>query len=104
MIALTAVVSPYRLERERVRHMLDVGDFIEVYVNAPLELCEKRDPKGLYRKARAGVISDLTGVNAPYESPTNAELILNTASTPADTLADEVVKYLRNKRIIPAHE
>ena len=68
-IALTAFISPYRIDRDRNRAIHEVGDFIEVYVNCPLEVCEERDPRGLYAKARAGQIPEFTGISAPYEPP-----------------------------------
>jgi len=95
IIALTAFISPYRIDRDRVRATLSDGDFIEVFVDAPLEVCEARDPKGLYRKARQGKIKGFTGIDDPYEPPENPELALDAANNPAETLADEVVAYLR---------
>ena len=79
LITLVAFISPYRRDRERVRRRLGEGRFLEVYLEAPLEVCEQRDPKGLYRKARAGEIEDFTGVDAPYEPPPAPELVLPTA-------------------------
>jgi len=95
LITLTAFISPYRRDRDSVRAALSEGDFVEVFVDAPLELCESRDPKGLYKKARAGEIKDFTGIDAPYEAPSKPELRLDSAAFPADTLADQVVEYLR---------
>lgn len=95
LITLTAFISPYRRDRDSVRAALSEGDFVEVFVDAPLELCESRDPKGLYKKARAGEIKDFTGIDAPYEAPLKPELRLDSAAFPADTLADQVVEYLR---------
>jgi len=94
LITLTAFVSPYRADRDAVRASLGEGDFFEVFVDAPLEVCESRDPKGLYKKARAGEIKGFTGIDAPYESPTAAELILDAASETPDKLAKRVVKML----------
>lgn len=94
-IALTAFISPYRIDRDRVRQVSAVEDFIEVFVDAPLEICEKRDPKGLYKKARAGEIKGFTGIDDPYESPLNPELVLNSADKDPETLADEVIHYLQ---------
>jgi len=94
IVALTAFVSPYRRDRDAVRTMLAPGDFIEVFVDTPLEICESRDPKGLYKKARAGEIKNFTGIDDPYEAPSQPELVLATANKTADVLADEVVKYL----------
>jgi adenylylsulfate kinase len=95
IIALTAFISPYRVDRDRVRASLAKGDFVEVFVDAPIDVCEKRDPKGLYKKARAGEIKGFTGIDDPYEPPQAPELILNAASTPAEALADQVIGYLR---------
>ena len=77
------------------------GDFIEVFVDAPLDVCEQRDPKGLYKKARAGEISGFTGIDDPYEPPEHPELRLNAGSETAELLADQVVAYLRSQGKIP---
>jgi len=95
VIASTAFISPYRIDRDRVRATLAEGDFMEVFVDAPLEVCEARDPKGLYKQARAGKIKGFTGVDDPYEPPENAELTLAAANKSPETLADEVIEYLR---------
>ena len=78
IINLTAFISPYREDRDRNRKIQGDGDFVEVFVDAPLAVCEARDPKGLYKKARAGIIPEVTGISAPYEAPENAEIVLNT--------------------------
>jgi adenylylsulfate kinase len=95
VIAITAFISPYRIDRDRVRATLAPGDFIEIFVDAPLEVCENRDPKGLYKKARAGELKGFTGIDDPYEPPTKPELVLDAARKSADQLADEVMAYLR---------
>jgi len=95
LITLTAFISPYRRDRDAVRSALAPGDFVEVFVDAPLELCESRDPKGLYKKARAGEIKDFTGIDAPYEAPLSPELRLDSAAFPAEALADQVIEHLR---------
>lgn len=95
VITLTAFISPYRRDRDAIRDNLAEGEFIEVLVDAPLEVCEKRDPKGLYKKARAGEIKGFTGIDDPYEAPEDAELVLDAGSKDAETLADEVVAYLK---------
>lgn len=96
--ALTAFVSPYRADRNRVRKIVESsgksGDFIEIFVDTPLEICEQRDPKGLYQKARAGEIRNFTGIDAPYEPPENPELVLAAGTTPVDQLAAQVVAFL----------
>jgi len=91
-VVLVAAISPYRSSREEARSM--IGDFIEVYVNAPLTVCEKRDPKGLYKKARAGEIKGFTGIDDPYEPPTQPELVLDSNTKGIDDLAKEVIAYL----------
>lgn len=93
-LVLTAFISPYQEDRNQVRQMVGEGQFIEVYVNASLETCESRDPKGLYKKARAGEISDFTGIDAPYEAPENGEIELDSDSKEVQQLASEVVAYL----------
>jgi adenylylsulfate kinase len=95
IIALTAFISPYRADREGARATAGEGDFIEIFVDAPLAVCEGRDPKGMYKKARAGQIKGFTGVDDPYEPPKKPELVLDAGSKPAEALADEVVAYLR---------
>ena len=100
IIALTAFISPYRIDRDKVRNTLKEGEFIEVFVDAPIEVCEQRDPKGLYKKARAGEIKGFTGIDAPYEEPVAPELILLAAEKTPDRLADEVISFLQNKGIL----
>jgi adenylylsulfate kinase len=95
IVVLTAFVSPYRRDRDAVRERLPEGDFIEVFVDTPIEICEQRDPKGLYEKARAGQIKGFTGVDDPYEPPNHAELVLDAGRKTANALADEVVAFLK---------
>jgi adenylylsulfate kinase len=97
LVTLTAFISPYRRDRDAVRATMPAGDFIEIFVDAPIEVCEKRDPKGLYKKARAGEIKGFTGIDDPYEAPTKPELTLDAGSKDADTLADEVIAYLERE-------
>lgn len=98
MIALTAFISPYREDRDRVRAQVEaagaVGDFVEVFVDTPIEECQRRDPKGLYRKAIAGEIKGFTGIDAPYESPVKPELVLKTAESSVPEMAARVYEYL----------
>ena len=94
LVVLTAFVSPYRSDRDAVRATLAPGDFIEAFVDAPLEVCESRDPKGLYKKARAGQIKDFTGINPPYEPPLDPQLVLKSAEQTPEALAEEVLRYL----------
>jgi adenylylsulfate kinase len=91
---LTAFISPYKADRDKVRELLQPGEFIEIYVNASLETCEKRDPKGLYKKARAGEIKGFTGIDDPYEAPEKPELVLDANNKGIDDLAREVIAYL----------
>jgi len=101
IVALTAFISPYRRDRDAVRAMLAPGDFVEIHVRASLEVCEKRDPKGLYKRARAGEIKGFTGIDDPYEEPLHAELVVDSAATPAEQLADQVVAWLERAGKIP---
>lgn len=102
LIALTAFISPYRADRDEVRGLLEPGEFIEIYVRASLDTCESRDPKGLYKKARAGEIKGFTGVDDPYEEPGHAELVLDSDNNGIEALADEVIAYLDRHDIIDA--
>lgn len=99
-ITITAFISPYRADRDAVRALMGPGEFIEVYVNASLETCEARDPKGLYKKARAGEIKGFTGISDPYEAPNAPELTLDADSKGIDELAQEVVAYLEKSGIL----
>jgi len=92
--ALTAFISPYAADRQQARELMDEGEFVEVYVNASLETCESRDPKGLYAKARAGEIKGFTGIDDPYEAPGSAELVLDADEKGVEELAGEVVEFL----------
>ena len=99
-IALTAFISPYRSDRDKVRDTMKAGEFVEVFVDAPIEVCEQRDPKGLYKKARAGEIKGFTGIDAPYEEPRSPELVLFAAEKTPDLLAEEIIAYLKSNNII----
>ena len=94
LVTLTAFVSPFRADRLAVRESLAEGDFLEVFVDASLETCESRDPKGLYKKARAGEIADFTGISSPYEAPEKSEIVLDANTTTAEVLADQVIASL----------
>lgn len=96
VVAITAFISPYRADRDRVRSTLNDGDFVEIFVDAPLEVCEARDPKGLYKKARAGELKGFTGIDDPYEAPLKPELRLDATTKSAEELADEVLEYLKS--------
>ena len=101
IITLTAFISPYRSDREAVRKMLPAADFIEVYVKAPLDICESRDPKGLYKKARAGEISGFTGIAAPYEEPEKAEITVESTTKSPQVLAEHILVWLERAEVIP---
>lgn len=100
LVTLTAFVSPYRRDRDAARKQIlsggREGDFVEVFVNAPLEVCEERDPKGLYKQARAGQITNFTGIDDPYEPPVSAELELASDRATPDVLAAQIIDYLRS--------
>ncbi|WP_018294634.1 adenylyl-sulfate kinase [Mariprofundus ferrooxydans] len=100
VIALTAFISPFRSDRDRVRVLVPEGDFIEVYCRASLDACEARDVKGLYAKARKGEIKDFTGISSPYEEPDAPELIVDTGSQPLDLCVDQVIRYLQAHDVI----
>lgn len=101
MVVLTGFISPYRRDRDRVRATMAEGDFIEIFIDTPLEVCEKRDPKGLYQRARAGEIKGFTGIDAPYEAPLTPEVKLDGEKDP-DSLANHVVSYLERAGVIPS--
>ena len=100
IVAITAFISPYRVDRDRVRAAVPPGDFVEIFVDAPLEVCEARDPKGLYKKARAGELKGFTGIDDPYEPPVKPEMRLDAGAKSAETLADEVIQYLKSTSIV----
>ncbi|ABO91488.1 adenylylsulfate kinase [Aeromonas salmonicida subsp. salmonicida] len=95
LIVLTAFISPFRAERELVRNLLGADEFVEVFVDAPLAVCEERDPKGLYKKARAGEIRNFTGIDSAYEAPKQPEIHLLNAGKPVAALVDELLTALR---------
>ena len=100
VIALVAVIAPYASARDAVRKEMRPGRFVEVHVDAPLSLCEERDPKGLYAKARAGQLKNFTGLDAPYEVPEHPELRLDTSAMTADQAAERVIALLAERRFI----
>lgn len=100
VIALTAFISPFRQDREIVRALVKPGDFIEVYCDAPLEVCEQRDVKGLYKKARQGVIPEFTGISSPYEEPLSPEITVHTGRDGLEACARQVIAYLRDREQI----
>lgn len=100
VIAMTAFISPYRADRDKARAIAGEGNFIEVYVKCALDVCEERDPKGLYKKARAGEIKEFTGISAPYEEPDHAELVVDTGAQSLQESAEAVLAALRTQGII----
>ena len=102
VLCLCAFISPYRRDRAQLRAGMAPGDFIEIYVRASLAICEQRDPKGLYRKARAGEIPDMTGIGAPYEAPDAADLIVDTEVGLIEDNVSAVIAYLEKTGYIPA--
>jgi len=100
IITMTAFISPYRADRDKARALVEEGRFVEIHVHVPLDVAEKRDPKGLYKKARAGEIKQFTGIDAPYEAPLKPELLINTSKHSLEESAEIVLNYLRGKAII----
>ncbi len=100
VIAMTAFISPFRAEREMVRTLVPHGEFIEIYCRADIAVCEQRDVKGLYKRARAGEIKDFTGISSPYEEPVSPEITLDTGSQPIAECVDEVIGLLRRRGIL----
>ena len=101
VVALTAFISPYRADRDQVRAIMAAGDFVEVHVDCPVEVCEQRDVKGLYKKARAGEIKEFTGISAPYEAPEKPELVINTAGQSVEASSHQILAYLEKQGVIP---
>ncbi len=102
LIVLTAFISPFRQDREMVRQLVDKGAFIEVFVDTPLEVCEQRDPKGLYQKARKGEIPNFTGIDSPYEAPEFPEIHIRNDRLPIEEAAAQVLNYLEKKGYLNA--
>lgn len=100
VIVLVAAISPYRADRLSVRSLFQPGEFIEAYIQCRLEECERRDPKGLYKKARSGTITNFTGISAPYECPEHPEITVNTENASIDESVDQVLSYLRSRSLI----
>jgi len=96
IITLTAFISPYRKDRELVRNLVEEEEFIEIYVKCPLEVCEQRDVKGLYQKARSGIIKNFTGIDDPYEEPENPEIIVETDKESIEESVNKIINYLKN--------
>lgn len=100
IMVLTAFISPLRKDRERVRSLFPHGDFLEVYCAASLEVCESRDPKGLYKRARSGEIGEFTGVSSPYEAPVNPELSCDTGGVSVEDNVEQVLAMLRKRGVL----
>ncbi len=100
LIVMTAFISPFRTERELARNLVEDDEFIEVHVSASLDVCEERDPKGLYKKARAGEIPNFTGIGSAYEAPENPDMLIDTGSNDVATCAEQLVDYLAKKGVI----
>lgn len=100
LIVMTAFISPFRKDRRIVRKLVEKGDFIEIFCDADIDVCESRDTKGLYKKARSGEILDFTGISSPYESPEHPELIVESGSLTVEECVDEIIKYIKKNNII----
>lgn len=101
LITLTAFISPYKADRDRAREIVEDGEFIEIYTKASVEACEKRDPKGLYQKARTGEIPEFTGISAPYEAPEQPEIVIDTEETSIEEAVLQILNYLETHDYIP---
>ncbi|MCY8231614.1 adenylyl-sulfate kinase [Priestia endophytica] len=99
-VVLTAFISPFIEDRKQVREIVEENEFVEVYIDCNLEECERRDPKGLYQKARAGEIKDFTGISSPYESPENPEITVHSDQYSVEECVDQIVAYLKNENFI----
>ncbi len=99
VIAMTAFISPFQADRQRARSIFPHGDFIEIFCDAPLQVCEQRDVKGLYRRARTGEVKEFTGISSPYEAPLNPELIVATGKLSLEECVARVIAYLRQRNI-----
>ena len=97
LVVLVSFISPFRAERRLARDAVDVGEFIEVYVDTPIDIAEQRDPKGLYAKARRGELANFTGIDSPYEPPESAEVRVDTSTMSAEEAADEVLRVLQDR-------
>jgi adenylylsulfate kinase len=104
VIVLTAFISPYRADRERARERVTAGNFIEVYCRCALEVCEKRDVKGLYQRAKAGEIKEFTGISAPYEEPVAPEIVIDTDKYPVRECVNTIMQYLIDHGVLPKHK
>lgn len=103
LIAITAFISPFRSDRQKVRDLLSQENFIEIYCRCPVEICEKRDPKGHYRSAREGKIKEFTGLSSPYEEPENPEVVIDTHLMSAGECSEKIINFLIDKAIVCCH-
>ncbi len=99
-IVLSAFISPFISDRERVKKLVEEDEFIEIFVDTPLDVCESRDPKGLYKKARVGEISDFTGISSPYEKPTNPSIQIKTQECAVELCVDKIIEHMKEKGYI----
>jgi adenylylsulfate kinase len=99
VIAMTAFISPFQSDRQRARNIFPHGDFIEIFCDANIDICEQRDVKGLYKRARRGEVKEFTGISSPYEAPVNPELIIRTGDLPLESCVMQVIKYLGQRNI-----
>jgi adenylyl-sulfate kinase len=100
LIVITAFISPYRADRDSVRALFQAGQFWEVFISCPLEICKQRDPKGLYQRALAGEIAEFTGVSSPYEEPLAPELVIHSGGQPVEACVDEIIRHMIQEKII----
>lgn len=100
VIVLTAFISPLRQDRERIRSLMPHGDFLEIFCNTPIEICEQRDPKNLYRRAREGKIPDFTGISSPYEAPIKPELVVQTGTDSLESCVESIIELLQQRGMI----
>jgi len=100
VIAMTAFISPYRKDRDNARGLLADGSFVEIFVQVPLDIAEERDPKGLYKKARAGEIKEFTGISAPYEEPLSPEIVVDTGELDLEQSVEKVIRFLEERDIV----
>ncbi len=102
LIVVTAFISPFRADREMVRKLLPSGEFFEIHVHAALDVCESRDPKGLYKKARAGQIKNFTGIDSPYEAPDAPEMTLDTGALSVEQAVQQLLEFLKARDVLKA--
>lgn len=100
IITITAFISPYRQDRDNVRKLLKDGEFVEVYIKCPIDVCEQRDTKGLYKKAREGIVKEFTGISAPYEEPSHPELTIDTSKMSVEDSTKAILGYLEEKKYV----